>query len=142
MFFCSHTCHCSRKTANAIILLCLWHRECCLHLERLLYKLAEQLDSLDEQSLMRLWGKYAQKTYSVRLSRQWELDTLVFCLIQAKHMKNQLFNYCIRRDMPEEMQEEDDGLEVARRSAEAGIVRRETPCTVSQFRPLPDDKVK
>ncbi|MBU3831416.1 MAG: hypothetical protein H9993_01720 [Candidatus Desulfovibrio faecigallinarum] len=109
-------------------------------MERLLYKLAEQLDSLDEQSLMRLWNKYAQRTYSARLSRQWELDALVFCLIQAKHMKNQLFNYCMSRNISGDMQ--DEGLEVARRSAEAGIVHRETPCTVSQFRPLPDDRDK
>lgn len=63
-------------------------------MEHLLRHLAEQLDSLDEASLMNLWDKYAQRTHDFTPSRDWELDVLVYCLIQAKHMKNQLFNYC------------------------------------------------
>lgn len=63
-------------------------------MEHLLRQLAEQLDSLDEASLMNLWDKYAQRTHDFTPSREWEIDVLVYCLIQAKHMKNQLFNYC------------------------------------------------
>ena len=64
-------------------------------MEHLLRQLAEQLDSLDEVSLMGLWDKYALRTQSYVPSRDWEIDVLVFCLIQAKRMKNQLFNCCL-----------------------------------------------
>lgn len=62
-------------------------------MEKLLLKLAEQLDALDEASLMALWNKYAKITCTFEPTRRWETAALVFCLIQAKHMKNQLFNH-------------------------------------------------
>ena len=62
-------------------------------MEKLLHKLARQLDSLDEASLMALWSKYATLTSRFEPTRRWEEACLVFSLIQAKRWKNQLFNY-------------------------------------------------
>lgn len=62
-------------------------------MEKMLLKLARQLDSLDEASLMALWGKYATLTSRFEPTRRWEDACLVFSLIQAKRWKNQLFNY-------------------------------------------------
>ncbi len=63
-------------------------------MEKMLHKLAHQLDSLDEASLMALWSKYATITSRFEPTKRWEQACLVFSLIQAKHWKNQLFNYC------------------------------------------------
>ncbi|WP_297044934.1 hypothetical protein [uncultured Desulfovibrio sp.] len=65
-------------------------------MEKLLLRLARQLDALDEASLMALWSKYATLTSRFEPTRRWEEGALVFSLIQAKHWKNQLFNYCWR----------------------------------------------
>lgn len=62
-------------------------------MEHLLNKLARQLDSMDEASLMSLWDKYAAIVSNFEPSRRWEEAAMVFSLIQAKHWKNQLFNY-------------------------------------------------
>lgn len=62
-------------------------------MEKLLLKLARQLDSLDEASLMALWSKYATMTSRFEPTKRWEDACLVFSLIQAKRWKNQLFNY-------------------------------------------------
>lgn len=62
-------------------------------MEKMLQKLARQLDTLDEASLMSLWSKYATLTSRFEPTKEWEEAALVFSLIQAKHWKNQLFNY-------------------------------------------------
>lgn len=62
-------------------------------MERQLKRLAQQLDSLDEASLMDLWSKYATIASNFEPTKQWEDSVLVFALIQAKHWKNLLFNY-------------------------------------------------
>lgn len=62
-------------------------------MEKMLLKLARQLDSLDEASLMALWSKYATLASHFEPTKRWEEACLVFSLIQAKHWKNQLFNY-------------------------------------------------
>ncbi len=62
-------------------------------MEQLLIKIAKQLDSIDEASLMTLWEKYASIVSRFEPTKRWEEATIVFSLIQAKHMKNQLFNY-------------------------------------------------
>ena len=63
-------------------------------MEKMLQKLARQLDTLDEASLMDLWSKYATATSRFEPTHQWEESVLIFSLIQAKRWKNQLFNYC------------------------------------------------
>lgn len=61
-------------------------------MERVLRKLAKQLNQYDENSLMELWHEYAGKVSHFEPTTQWEEDTLILCLIQAMHWKNQLFN--------------------------------------------------
>ena len=76
-------------------------------MEHMLLNLAKQLDSLDEASLMALWNKYANITSRFEPSRRWEEACLVFSLIQAKHWKNQLFNYYWSQQRQPPLKEED-----------------------------------
>lgn len=62
-------------------------------MEQMLLRLARQLDTLDESSLMALWEKYAGITAHFEPTRRWEEAALVLSFIQAKRWKNQLFNY-------------------------------------------------
>ena len=61
-------------------------------MEHLLLKLARQLDAMDEASLLSLWDKYAAIVSRFEPTHHWEESALVFCLIQSKRWKNQLFN--------------------------------------------------
>lgn len=63
------------------------------YLENALVKLARQLVAFDEASLMDLWEKYAEGVRQFEPTRRWEESALIFGLIQAVRMKNQLFNY-------------------------------------------------
>lgn len=63
------------------------------YLENALVKLARQLVAFDEASLMDLWEKHAEAVRQFEPTRRWEESTLIFGLIQAVRMKNQLFNY-------------------------------------------------
>lgn len=62
-------------------------------MEKLLARLARQLDTIDEASLMSLWSKYATAASRFEPTKRWEEAALIFSLIQAKRWKNQLFNY-------------------------------------------------
>lgn len=127
-------------------------------MEKLLLKLARQLDALDEASLMALWSKYATLASRFEPTRRWEEGALVFSLIQAKRWKNQLFNYCWREQRrPPEISAGGSPRDAASASATpegpvpgVGFVleqEKETitpPCRVLSFRPLrenvrPDD---
>lgn len=59
----------------------------------MLLRLARQLDTLDESSLMALWEKYAGIVARFEPTRRWEEAALALSFIQAKRWKNQLFNY-------------------------------------------------
>ena len=61
-------------------------------MERVLQKLASQLVSYDEASLMALWDKYAALVVAFEPTRRWEEAVLIFGCIQSVRMKNQLFN--------------------------------------------------
>lgn len=61
-------------------------------MEHFLLELARKLDALDESSIMSLWDKYANIVAHFESTKHWEEAVLVLGLIQAKHMKNQLFN--------------------------------------------------
>lgn len=63
------------------------------YLENALAKLARQLVAFDEASLMDLWERYAESVRQFEPTRRWEEAALVFGLIQAVRMKNQLFNH-------------------------------------------------
>ncbi len=65
-------------------------------MEKLLARLAQQLDAIDEASLMSLWSKYATAASRFEPTRRW---------IQAKRWKNQLFNYYWARQSRPDAQE-------------------------------------
>ena len=62
-------------------------------MQRVLEKMAAKLNEYDEASLMQLWQFYAAKVHEFEPTKRWEEAALTFCLIQAVHWKNQLFNY-------------------------------------------------
>ena len=64
-------------------------------MEKILKKLADQLNSLDEASLINLWDHYFEKVQQFTPSREWEEDILILSLIQSVRWKNQLFNHCL-----------------------------------------------
>ena len=114
-------------------------------MEKMLLKLAQQLDSIDEASLMNLWSKYATITERFAPTRQWEESALVFGLIQAKHWKNQLFNYMFARTskphpQDPEKQELDFGFSLERKKAsdlQTGNAEPMHKCRVLSFRSGP-----
>jgi len=62
-------------------------------MDKVLRKLAETLNSLDEASLMSLREEYYQRVKEFSPSQTWEEDTLILSMIQAVRWKNQLFNH-------------------------------------------------
>jgi len=75
-------------------------------MEKVLKKLADQLNSLDEASLISLWDKYYEKVQKFTPSREWEEDVLILSLIQSIRWKNQLFNHCLALQVQEKPREE------------------------------------
>ena len=61
-------------------------------MERMLQKMARQLNAYDEASLIALWDKYATIVERFEPTKRWEEAAIVFSLIQAVRLKNQLFN--------------------------------------------------
>ncbi|MFW5734893.1 MAG: hypothetical protein ACOCWR_07530 [Oceanidesulfovibrio sp.] len=62
-------------------------------MEKVLIKLARQLNAYDEASLMSLWETYAARVQHFEPTKRWEEAALVFSFLQAIRWKNQLFNY-------------------------------------------------
>ncbi|MDL2316569.1 hypothetical protein LJC59_05750 [Desulfovibrio sp. OttesenSCG-928-A18] len=62
-------------------------------MRRVLEKMAKQLNSYDEASLMLLWQQYAEIVQDFEPTKRWEEAAIGLCLVQAVHWKNQLFNY-------------------------------------------------
>ncbi|TVM35976.1 hypothetical protein [Oceanidesulfovibrio marinus] len=62
-------------------------------MEKVLLKLARQLNAYDEASLMSLWENYAARVQHFEPTKRWEEAALVFSFLQAIRWKNQLFNY-------------------------------------------------
>ncbi|MFP4258112.1 MAG: hypothetical protein ACLFRE_03830 [Desulfovermiculus sp.] len=58
----------------------------------MLQKMARQLASMDEASLMALWDTYHSRVKAFEPTRTWEEACIIFGLIQAVRWKNQLFN--------------------------------------------------
>lgn len=63
------------------------------YMERALLKIAKQINAYDEASLMDLWEKYAEIVRRFEPTKRWEEAALLFGVIQAMRLKNQLFNY-------------------------------------------------
>lgn len=61
-------------------------------MERMLQKMASQLNAYDEASLLALWDKYATIVERFEPTKRWEEAAIIFSLIQAVRLKNQLFN--------------------------------------------------
>ena len=61
-------------------------------MEKILLKMARQLNGLDEASLMALWNRYLQRVQDFDGSQEWEEAAIVLSLLQAVRNKNQLFN--------------------------------------------------
>ncbi|WP_291322679.1 hypothetical protein [Desulfonatronospira sp.] len=64
-------------------------------MDKVLKKLADELNSLDEASLISLWDKYYERVQNFTPSREWEEDILILSMIQSVRWKNQLFNKCL-----------------------------------------------
>ena len=112
-------------------------------MEKLLTRLARQLDALDEASLMSLWSKYATIASRFEPTQRWEEAVLVFSMIQAKRYTNQLFNYY----WAQQAQPHEDGpapaaqplapdFDLMQGQAEAPAPHH---CRVLSFRPAPGD---
>ncbi len=61
-------------------------------MEKALEKLAEQILSFDEASLVNLREKYRSRIQHFDGTRDWEKAVIIFCVINAVTMKNTLFN--------------------------------------------------
>ena len=114
-------------------------------MEKMLQKLARQLDALDEASLMDLWSKYATATSRFEPTHKWEESVLIFSLIQAKRWKNQLFNYCwSRQSQPDHDINSALSDELAKFTLEdeQARMRQAPPCRVLQFPDVAPDTPK
>ena len=61
-------------------------------MEKILEKLAEQILSFDEASLVHLREKYRLRIEHFDGTKEWEKAVIVYCLINAVSLKNTLFN--------------------------------------------------
>jgi len=61
-------------------------------LEAMLQKMARQLASMDEASLMALWDTYHSRVKQFEPTHNWQESCIILGLIQAVRWKNQLFN--------------------------------------------------
>jgi hypothetical protein len=77
----------------------------CVHVEKALLKLASQLDSYDEASLMGLWDKYQAAVQDFQPTRRWQEAVLVLGMIQSVRFKNQLFNHHLAEQARSDPQE-------------------------------------
>lgn len=103
-------------------------------MERILKKLADQLNSLDEASLINLWDKYYERVQSFTPSREWEEDILILSLIQSVRWKNQLFNHCLAQPQGQE-NERDSSLEKNQSIRPVPRNKDKKPAKVLSFRP-------
>lgn len=61
-------------------------------MEKALEKLAEQILSFDEASLVHMREKYRAKIEHFEGTKEWEKSVIIFCIINGVSMKNALFN--------------------------------------------------
>ncbi len=66
-------------------------------MEKVLDKLAEQVLSFDEASLSDLREKYRLKIEHFDGTRDWEKSVIIYCIINAVSIKNNLFNENVLR---------------------------------------------
>lgn len=61
-------------------------------MEKALEKLAEQILSFDEASLVTLREKYRLRIEQFDGTKDWERAVIIYCIINAVSLKNTLFN--------------------------------------------------
>jgi hypothetical protein len=61
-------------------------------MEKALEKLAEQILSFDEASMVNLREKYRSRIERFDGTKDWEKAVIIYCIINAVSMKNTLFN--------------------------------------------------
>jgi hypothetical protein len=61
-------------------------------IEGTLERIAEKILALDEASLSGLWDKYKTKMEQFDTTKEWEQSVIVFFIINAVRVKNQIFN--------------------------------------------------
>jgi len=66
-------------------------------LDSSLDKIAEKILGLDEASLTALWEKYKYQMEHFETTREWEKSVIIFFIINAVRVKNQIFNEQILR---------------------------------------------
>ncbi len=121
------------------------------YMEKALLKLAKQLNAYDEASLTELWNKYEAIVAEFEPTRKWEESAVVFGMIQAIRLKNQLFNYhwsdsCGPEAMSARpdfipMKQEDDLMSNKEQNPESGVDGRDSDskrCKVLSFGPRKD----
>ena len=114
-------------------------------MEKMLLKMARQLNAMDEASLMALWNKYLTRVQNFDASREWDEAFIVLSLIQAVRGKNQLFNTkweereALRLTPPVETVDDDD-MDAWMRFAPLSVIQKKKEASrpkaiVHQFRP-------
>ncbi len=63
-----------------------------IFMEKALGKLAEQILTFDEASLVQLREKYRLRIEHFDGTKEWEKAVIAYCIINAVSMKNALFN--------------------------------------------------
>ncbi len=66
-------------------------------LEPTLERLAERILAIDEASLSNLWEKYKLRMEQFDATKEWEKAVIIFFMINAVRVKNQIFNERILR---------------------------------------------
>lgn len=61
-------------------------------MEKALERLAEQIISFDEASLVNLREKYRLRIERFDGTKDWEKAVIIYCIINAVSLKNNLFN--------------------------------------------------
>jgi len=103
-------------------------------MEKMLLRMAHQLNAMDEASLMSLWDTYLAKVQDFDGSKAWEEAAIVLSLIQAVRGKNQLFNaYLDQMNNPEKAERRPSPPPFPLPDAKKAGPRR---AVVHQFHPL------
>jgi hypothetical protein len=61
-------------------------------IESSLERLAQQILGFDEASLSSLWRKYKERMEQFEPSKEWEKAVIIFFIINAVQVKNNIFN--------------------------------------------------
>ena len=111
-------------------------------MDKLLRKLAEKLNTLDEASLISLWEKYYEQVNIFSPSKKWEEDVLILSMIQSVRWKNQLFNHLWAKPKktatpPENLEDKNESQKSSVRPTRRNKVKRTGK--VLSFRPRQND---